>query len=48
MANVLYGVYNHDLTPRKHLVKAAWDAFKESPLKLTKLAKIAVQGMRSM
>ncbi|OFT40122.1 oxidoreductase [Actinomyces sp. HMSC08A01] len=48
VANVLYGVYNHDLTPRKHLVKAAWDAFKESPLKLTKLAKIAVQGMRSM
>ena len=48
VANVLYGVYNHDLTPRKHLVKVAWDAFKESPLKLNKLAKIAVQGMRTM
>ena len=47
-ADVLYGVYNLDLTPRKSLVKTAWGAFKGSGLKLRRLASIGIQAVRSM
>ncbi len=47
-ANVLYGVYNLDLTPRKHLVATAKDALKRSGLKIRRLMKVGFQGMRAM
>lgn len=48
VADVLYGVYNLDLTPRKHLLATAWGAFKGSGMKLTRLAKIGYQAVRSL
>ncbi|MCF2706206.1 FAD-dependent oxidoreductase [Arcanobacterium haemolyticum] len=48
VADVLYGVYNLDLTPRKHLLPTAWGALKKSGLKLGRLAKIGIQAVRSM
>ncbi len=47
-ADVLYGIYNLDLSPRKHLVPTAWGALKKSGLKLGRLAKIGYQAVRSM
>lgn len=48
LADVLYGVYNHDLTPRKHLLTVAKDALKKSSLSMTRLAKIGWQAIRAL
>lgn len=48
LADVFYGVYNLDLTPRKHILPTAWDAVKGSGMKLGRLAKIAYQAMRAL
>jgi electron transfer flavoprotein-quinone oxidoreductase len=37
LADVMYGIYDHDLTPRKHLVATAITAVKASKLKLGQL-----------
>lgn len=48
VADVLYGVYNLDLTPRKHLLPTAMDALKASGLKIRRLAKIGYQAVRAL
>ncbi len=48
LANVFYGVYNHDLTPRRHLLAVAKDAWKQSTLRLSRLARIGWQGSRAL
>lgn len=47
-AEVLYGVYNLDLTPRKHLLATAKGALKASGLKITRLVKVGLQAVRAM
>ena len=47
-ADVLYGVYNLDLTPRKHLVSTAKGALRSSGLKVRRLVKIALQAVRAL
>ncbi|MDU6828397.1 FAD-dependent oxidoreductase [Campylobacter sp.] len=48
LSNILYGAFNHDLTPRKHLRKVAVDAFKASKVKLTELIRDAYVGLKSL
>lgn len=48
VAEILYGVYNLDLTPRKHLLPTIKDAFKKSSLKMRRLAKIGYQAVRAL
>lgn len=48
MADVMLDVFNHDLSPRKPLVKVALGAFKRSGLTLRRLLKVGYQGMRSL
>ena len=48
LANVLYAAFNHDLTPRKHLAKAATDALRTSPVKLTTVVRDAFAGVRAL
>lgn len=48
LADVFHGVYNLDLTPRKHILPTAWDAVKGSGMKLGRLAKIAYQAVRAL
>ncbi len=47
-ADVLYDIYNLDLTPCKSLVKTAWGAFKRSGLKVRRVAALGIQAVRSM
>jgi electron transfer flavoprotein-quinone oxidoreductase len=48
VSDILYGVYNLDLTPRKHLLATAREALKTSGLKLRRLARIGVQAIRAL
>ncbi|MDO4887418.1 MAG: FAD-dependent oxidoreductase [Actinomycetaceae bacterium] len=48
LAGVLHGVYNLDLSPRKHLLPTAYDAFKASGMKVRRLAKIGYQAVRAL
>ncbi len=48
MANVLYGVYNLDLSPRKHILPTALAALKASDLTMRRLAKIGLQAVRAL
>lgn len=48
LADVFHGVYNLDLTPRKHILPTAWDAVKGSGMKLGRLARIAYQAVRAL
>lgn len=47
-AEVFYGIFNHDLTPRRHLMRVAMDAFKASGLKLKDLISDGIAGIRSL
>ncbi len=47
-ADVLFDVYNLDLTPRKHLRKSIRGALKGSGLKLVRLAKVGLQAVKAM
>lgn len=48
MANVFFGIYNLDLSPRKSLMKTAWGAFKQSGMKVTRLARIGIEAVRAL
>ncbi len=48
LSDVMYGVFNHDLTPRKHLVAVASGAVKKSPIKIWQLAKLSVAAVRAL
>jgi Dehydrogenases (flavoproteins) len=47
-ADILFGVYNHDLRPRRHLVMVARQALKGSGIKLTQLMKDGLAGVRAL
>lgn len=48
LADVFHRIYDHDLTPRKHLLRTAMDAFKASGLKLTTLARDGFAAIRAL
>ncbi|MFC2802023.1 MAG: FAD-dependent oxidoreductase [Peptidiphaga sp.] len=48
LADVLHGVYNLDLTPRRHILPTAYGAFKASGLKIRRLARIGYQAVRAL
>ncbi len=48
LSDVLYGVFNHDLTPRKHLIATALKALKKSPMTIIQMAKLAVAAVRAL
>lgn len=48
LGNILYDVFNHDLTPRRHLGVVARNALKRSPLKLRDLASDVLAGVRAL
>ncbi len=48
MADVLHGVFNLDLTPRRHLRATAVAALKKSPLTLIRLARLGWAGLRAL
>lgn len=48
LADVLFGVFNHDLSPRRHLMKVATDTLKQSDLKITQLGRDGWQGVRAL
>lgn len=48
VADVMYDVFNHDLSPRKPLIKVAIGAFKRSKLSMRRLLKIGYQAVRSL
>ena len=48
VADVLHGVYNLDLTPRKHNLRTAVDAWKGSGMKLRRLGAIGIQAVRAL
>ncbi|MEO6142571.1 MAG: FAD-dependent oxidoreductase [Dermatophilaceae bacterium] len=48
IANVLYGVFNHDKKPREHLSKVALRAFRQSPVKVRHLISDGIAGVRAL
>lgn len=49
MVNKLFSkVYNHDLSPKEHLVKTAIQAMKESDLSMFDIAKDGIKGARAL
>lgn len=48
LADVFYGIYNLDTTPRKHVAAVAWQAFKQSGLKLTAAAGDAWKALGAL
>lgn len=48
LAEVLHGVYDLDLNPRKRLLPTAWAALKESPLTIRRLISIGLQAVRAL
>lgn len=47
-AGVFYGIFNHDLTPRRHIRKVGLDALKASGLKLTQIMGDVLAGIRAL
>ncbi len=47
-ADVFYNIYNHDLTPRRHLRAAAFEAVRGSDLSLRQLAQIGFGAVRAL
>ena len=47
-AEVFYGMFNHDLTPRRHIRKVGLDALKASGLKLTQIMGDVLAGIRAL
>ncbi len=48
LADVLYGLFNHDLSPRKHALTVARQALKKSDIKILDLAKDGLLGVRAL
>lgn len=48
LADVFHGVYNLDLTPRKHLLATARAALKRSTLSMRRLVRIGIQAIRAL
>ena len=47
-AEVFYGIFNHDLTPRRHIRTVGLDALKASGLKLTQIMGDVLAGIRAL
>ena len=48
LADVFYGLYNLDLTPRQHMAKSARGALKKSGIKMRTLARDAMAALRAL
>jgi len=48
LGDVLYGAFNLDTTPRRHLATCAMDALRQSPIGLGSLAGDAMAGVRAL
>ncbi len=48
VANVLYGVFNHDTEPRQHLLRVARTTHSKSPLKVRHLVSDGIAGARAL
>ncbi|MGB7962613.1 MAG: FAD-dependent oxidoreductase [Propionicimonas sp.] len=48
LADVFHGIYDLDLTPRRHLLPTALAAFRKSRLKLTHLTRDVWSGVRAL
>lgn len=48
LAEVMHGIYDHDLTPRRHALAVARDAFKRSPVTLRQLARDGLRAARAL
>lgn len=48
LADVLHGVYDHDLSPRRPLATVAYQALRRSPLRMRDLLSDAVAGVRAL
>ncbi len=48
LANVLYGAFNLDTQPRRHLAGVALRAFRQSPVKIRHLIRDAYAGVRAL
>ena len=48
LADILHDVYDLDLSPRRHIVRTATDAFKKSGLRLRSVIRDAVAGVRAL
>lgn len=48
VADILHGVFNLDLTPRKHLVSTAWSAFKSSSISIGQAVKLGWSAVRAL
>ena len=48
LADVLYGAFDHDLTPRKHLVPLARGVLKKSGVRMRDLVSDAIAGVRAL
>ncbi|MDR1322438.1 MAG: FAD-dependent oxidoreductase [Gracilibacteraceae bacterium] len=48
LSDIMYGVYNLDTTPRRHLAAGAGDALKNSPLALLPTIRDALAGVRAL
>ncbi|WP_188042924.1 FAD-dependent oxidoreductase [Changpingibacter yushuensis] len=48
LADILHDVYDLDLSPRRHIVRTATDAFKKSGLRLRSVIRDAVAGARAL
>jgi electron transfer flavoprotein-quinone oxidoreductase len=48
LGDVLHGIYDLDLSPRRSLLATALAAFRGSPLKATAVARDLVAGVRAL
>ncbi len=48
LSDVLHGVYGLDTTPRRHLARTAWSAFRASRIGLGRVVGDAVAGVRAL
>lgn len=48
LADVFHGIYDHDLTPRRHLLTVARAALKNSTLTMRRLARLGWQAVRAL
>lgn len=48
LADVLYGAFNHDLSPRRHLRDVARAALRRSPVRMRDMVSDALAGVRAL
>jgi electron transfer flavoprotein-quinone oxidoreductase len=47
-ADIMFGIYNHDLRPRRHLLSVAQSAFKGSGIRIAQLVRDGIAGVRAL